>query len=97
MKQSPSVSQLGSILLTFLKRYHIVIFSLTIVIGVSVSMLMLNELLSRSSDPDASSTTTTTTTTFDQDTIEKIKKFRSSDSEDNNFSLPPGRTNPFRE
>ena len=94
MKQSPSISHIGSIVSKIFSRYHVIIFSLTVVIGVSVAIFFLNGLISLSKESEPLNVTTTT---FDEETIEKIENFSPSSEAKSNFSLPPGRTNPFVE
>ena len=94
MKNAPSISQLGGILARFLHRYHVMLFTLTVVIGVSVAIFLLYGLLSLSSE---TASTQPATTTFDQDTINKINGFNTAGSDNDTFSLPAGRVNPFVE
>lgn len=94
MKKSPSVSQLGSIILGFISKYHVVIFSLTVVIGVSIAILSLNNLINLSNETDGA---LPAGVTFDKETIERINGLRLPGESQDNFSLPTGRVNPFIE
>lgn len=95
MKQSsPSVAQLGSAIVGFIKRHHIIIFTLTVVTGVSVAVLLLNNLLVLSNTPGS---TPSNGFVFDQETINQIETFNSPSEEDGELSLPDGRYNPFVE
>lgn len=95
MKNSPSVSQLGSIVAHFIGRYHVIIFSLTVVIGVSAAVLLLNGLIELSSGTDHP---VSTTQAFDRETIEKIDNLTpANQTQGSSLSLPSGRINPFVE
>lgn len=94
MKQSPSLSQLGGAVAHFMQRFHLVIFTLTVVIGVSIAVFLLNSLIEASNRTEPAAHNMPT---LDQKTIDRINSFkRASDGQDN-FSLPPGRVNPFVE
>lgn len=95
MKNSPSVGQLGEVISHFFRRYHMSIFLLTVVIGVSAAVLLLNGLLSKSNEMDP--TVTTQSSSFDKKTIERIDNFSPAGAGKDDFSLPSGRTNPFVE
>lgn len=92
MKQSPSISQLGTLLARFAKKHHIVLFSLTVVIGVTIAVFLLNSLIILSSKDEP---VTASSPKFDQETIDKISKLSEPGEEADDFFLPPGRTNPF--
>ena len=53
MNNSPSVGQLGVILARFLHRYHITLYTMTIVIAVSVAIFLISSVTSSSDDVDA--------------------------------------------
>lgn len=94
MKGNISISGIGTSLSNFMGRYHLVIFLLTVVIGVSVAMLFLNNLITLANSNEPASVPPVT---FDQKTIDRIKDFNLSGSTDNKFVLPSGRANPFVE
>ncbi len=91
--KGPSLAQIGEKIAHFFRRYHLIMFSLTIVISVTIAVFMLNNLLilSNASQPD----TTVSATKFDQATIDKINKFATSSESPQAFSLPAGRINPL--
>lgn len=93
-KVSLPIGRIPDILSGYIKRFHVTIYTLTVVIGVSVAMFMLNGLVFQHDTTDET-TAPTATTSFDQDTIERINNFNTSSSGDDNFSLPPGRVNPL--
>lgn len=94
MKSSLSVARLGAIITHFFKRFHLVIFTLTIVIGVSFAVFMLNSLIEKSNQTE---TEPVSMQTFDQETIDRINSFSTSSDMGDSFSLPSGRINPFVE
>ena len=95
MKNSPSVNELGSIIARFIRHHHIVLYAMTIVIGVSTAVLFLNSLISASNATDDA---LPTTALFDETTIERIDDLNVVNvNENDNFSLPNGRINPFIE
>lgn len=77
----------------FMYRYHILIFSLIVLGGLSVATYILYQSIASSQAAEA----TPSQTRFDSVTIEKIKKLH--DSNDNAAPLqrPAGRSNPFQE
>ena len=75
----------------FMHRYHIIIFVLLVVGGLSAATFVLYQTVVSSQSAE----TTLPTTTLDTKTIEKIKDLRSTDDASTPLVLPPGRTNPF--
>ena len=95
MKNSPSVNELGTIIARFIRSHHIVLYAMTIVIGVSVAMFFLNSLIATSNATDDA---LPVVTRFDEATIERIEELNTvGANEQDTFSLPAGRTNPFVE
>ncbi len=80
----------------FFHRYHLILFVLTVVIGVSVGMFFMNSLLSVTGNDELSSQTPSS---FDQETIKRIDKLivAGDGSANQELVLPPGRVNPFVE
>lgn len=94
MKSDLSLSQLSTTLAQLLHRYHVILFSLLVLGGLSVATFMLYGIITKSpSDMSASSTSSS----FDQTTIKKIQGLRSTSEASQPLELPPGRTNPFQE
>lgn len=93
MKNDLNLSQIGEIIAGFFRRYHVILYSLTVVIGVSIAIFMLTQLLSGGEQ----NSTDTNTMTFDKKTIEKIDSFNTRDKTPNSLQLPSGRINPFVE
>ena len=94
MKSSLSVHQMKQQIVRFLNRFHVMIYTLTVVIGVSVAIFMLNVLVSMSNTTDA---TPPPSIVFDQATIDSINEFHTTNSSRDEFHLPEGRINPLVE
>ncbi len=96
MKNSPSVGQLGNIIASVFRRFHVLLFVLTVVIGVAACMFFLNNLITLSAQADPLAPTTTQ---FDQTTIDRINGLVTADQgiSGKELVLPPGRINPFVE
>lgn len=77
-----------------LSRYHVLIFTLTVLVGVAIAIIMLNSTLALSEPEDQSPQNSSA---FDQQAIDAIDKLRSSDEDGPDPSPPAGRTNPFAE
>jgi hypothetical protein len=90
MKQGISMTQLIKSLSHFLHRYHVLIFVLTVIGGLSLATFMINQAINTSSE----AAPIETNESFDKETMEKIKALRTSD-EPAPLTLPAGRVNPF--
>lgn len=95
MKQSISLKTLATGMSSIFKRHHVVLFVLTVVVGVSVAMFLLYNLINTTTDKEVIATTSSAI--FDEETIEKINKLAPSDSTHQELALPDGRINPFVE
>lgn len=76
----------------FLHRYHVLIFTIFVLGGLSVATFMLYRATT-----EAQSATSTAPSTFDQKTIDRIGKLRSANDTPAPINLPTGRTNPFQD
>lgn len=76
----------------FLWRFHVMIYSIAVIGGLSIAIFILSGLLSISSEPAPASSAT-----FDKKTMKIIKDFRTSASGNEPLTLPAGRSNPFAE
>jgi hypothetical protein len=84
-------SKLGSIL----SRFHIIIFTITVIGGLIICMLLINATITQS-DSSGAYTPASTNTNFDQQTINRIKQLHSSSDPTPAPSLDlSGRINPF--
>lgn len=92
-----NTASLKTNLLSFFKRYHVLIFILVVLGGLVVAVLLLNNVIAKSG-ASTDYVPAATNTTFDQATIDKIKALRSgTESGGDDLHLGDGRTNPFVE
>lgn len=91
MKSDLSAQQLLHSYSHFMHRYHVVIFTIIIIGGLSVATYLMYQVTA-----PPSATGTNTSTGFDQATIDRIKNLHSSDDTQAPLDLPSGRTNPFK-
>lgn len=91
MKFDFSPQLLLSILVRILHRYHVIIFVLTVIGGLSVATFMLSQAV----NTPAAVPTTSTNNGFDTATIDKINNLRKVTDSTASLVLPSGRTNPF--
>ena len=92
MEMNLSTQAIKKTIVTFLHRFHIVIFVVLVLGGLAVVVFLLNNIISLS-DQSNGYTPDTNDTSFDQATIQKIEDLQ------NRGQTPPtsGRTNPFVE
>lgn len=95
MNNTNKISPFSAIAHTF-GRYHLTLFVVVLVGGLSTAVLMLNEILKQSSDPNGY-TSSLDITSFDQATIDRLQQLKSSDEASTGFTLPAGRLSPFVE
>lgn len=77
----------------FMHRYHVIIFAVFVVGGLSVATFLLYQVITSTSTP----TTSTSTSSFDKATIDRINKLRGANDTPEPLNLPSGRTNPFQD
>jgi len=92
MKSDLSLQQLTRSLARFLHRYHVLIFTIFVLGGLSVATFMLYRATTAAQSPSS-----TTPSGFDKKTIDRISKLRSANDTPAPIDLPAGRTNPFQE
>ena len=93
MNANLDINNLGSSLGKFLHRFHVVIFVLVVIGGLSVATLLLSNAMNSSSTATPESPTSpTSTATLDTEIIKKVKALRTDSAP---LVLPTGRTNPF--
>ena len=93
MKSSISIGQILDGMVNFIRRFHLLIYTLTVVIGVAVAVFQLNGLITEQSP--AGNGGDTAASSFDKDTIDRINNFNTANSDQDTFSLPSGRINPL--
>ena len=92
MKSDLSLQQIIRGITHFLHRYHVLIFTIFVLGGLSVATFLLYKVTT-----SAQSTTSTKPAGFAQQTINRIGKLRSATDTPTPIDLPAGRTNPFQE
>lgn len=81
----------------FIKRYHFLIFTVSVLGGLAVCMFLINNIIIKSGDSTGYEPAATNTS-FDQQTIDRIKQLHTaSDSTADDLNLGQGRSNPFVE
>jgi len=80
----------------FFGRFHLTIFIVCIVAGLSYAVLSFSELLG-SSSIDTSYTSSIDAGSIDQATLERINSLHESDGKTPALTTPSGRINPFTE
>ena len=77
----------------FMHRYHVLIFSIVVLGGLSAATFSLYQTVTAAQTVEPGNTKTT----FDSETITNIRELRTSEDTAANLTLPSGRTNPFQE
>ncbi len=83
-------------LLAFFRRYHFVLFTVVVVLILSVAVLLLNGIVYKASGEE-SSPLSGASTNFDEDTIDRLRQLKTSDQPSEPLDLSQGRINPFGE
>lgn len=83
--------------ITFLHRFHVMVFVIVVLGGTIVMILLLNGVIIRSGESDGYVAPNASNATFDQTTIKKIENLKTSSQGSGNLDLSDGRTNPFVE
>lgn len=92
MKQSSlSLTQVKSGLIHFLHRYHVLLFVLTVIGGLSIATFMISRVINVPVDTENQSATES----FNKETMNKVKTLRKPDEAPAPLVLPSGRVNPF--
>lgn len=92
MKIDFSTKQIIRAFSHFMHRYHVILFAVFVVGGLSVATL----LLYRAATSPTSSSSKDIASSFDKTTINKINGLRGAGDTPAPLHLPPGRTNPFQ-
>ncbi len=93
MKSDINLKQLTKGFSGFVHRYHVLIFTLTVVGGLSVATFLLYHVVSTTQATE----TPQNPTQFDNTTMKKIDALRSPNDPAPPLQKPSGRTNPFQE
>jgi hypothetical protein len=90
-----SLGSIKTLLVNFLHRYHTIVFTVVVLGGLAIAVLILNGTVNESSNSNGY-VSTGNSITFDKATIDRINNLKSPDQA-SQISLPDGRTNPFVE
>lgn len=93
MKLDMNLPQLSAGFSRFFHRYHVLIFVIFVIGGLSTATFLLSQALTT---PSTTDTTSTVPSGFDKATIEKINSLRSASDQSAPLTMPAGRTNPFQ-
>ena len=88
--KSMTLTQFGELASRFLHRFHVIMFVVLVVGGLSLVTLFLNQAITK----PASDLTTPGNQSFDEATMKKINNLRTTNDQAN-LTLPAGRSNPF--
>jgi hypothetical protein len=96
MNISLSPESLKKVIVTFLHRFHIMLFVFVVLVGLIFIVYLLFNIVVKSTEvtgyaPDS------TNTTFDQATIKRINELKTRGDEGGELDLSQGRINPFVE
>lgn len=80
----------------FLRRFHLVIFIVIVVLSLSVAIFLLNIIVNKASGTDPS-LMGGGSETFDQATIQRVERLKSSNEQGAPLDLVNGRISPFNE
>lgn len=89
---SVSLTQITATVSRFLHRYHIILFALIVLGGLSVATYMLYSTATATAPSDAAAASSGT---FDKATMKKVQNLRGIDDASQPLELK-GRTNPFK-
>lgn len=78
-----------------LKKLSLVIFIIIIAGGLGFAIITINNILTQ--PPGDSIKKSSNNTSVDQGTINRLNRYKTSDANSTNKSLPSGRINPFSE
>jgi hypothetical protein len=81
--------------LSFLRRFHFILFFILIALLLAAAILMLYSLVDKASGSDT--VNIGSSSNFDQDTIERVKQLKTIDDPSEPLELSGGRIDPFNE
>lgn len=93
MQQSLNLTQLLKSASQILHRYHVMIFVLTVIGGLSLATFMINRAINTATTEQQ---TVETVGGFDKETMHKIESLRRPNEGPDPLALPNGRVNPFQ-
>lgn len=92
MQTSPKA--IGKTVGQFLFRFHALVFTVTVLGGLSIAVLLLNDVIAQS-DQSTDYTPSSTDTSFDEQTIERVRELQPSTERPAPVNFPAGRIDPF--
>ena len=95
MKQSLNMTELGAIIRKFLKRFHVMLYTLTVLVGLALAILLLSQVLGTASDTSAAPVSSSPSQ-FDTNTMKQVESLNRA-NEGKDIQFPKGRVNPFVE
>lgn len=96
MKDLKDIRDIQNKVLPFVRRFNLVIFIVIVVIILSIAVLLLYGVVEKASGTDIDNTPGDTSY-FDQETIDRLDKLKTSDQPSTPLDLSKGRINPFSE
>jgi len=90
-----SLSNIFKPVTSIFKSLSLVIFIVIVAGGLMYSIITLNDILQQ--PPSNSAKTSNVNSVLDQTTVNRLNKYKTSDENSANQSLPSGRINPFSE
>lgn len=91
-----SLRNIKKLFATTLRRFHVVIFIVIVAAGLTTAVLLLNGVILKTND-SASLAPDGAKTTFDQTTINRIKRLKTSSEPSTPLDFSKGRISPFSE
>lgn len=96
MNNAPSIQQslatIGTGIGFFFRRFHLILYTLTVVVGVAAAIYFLTSVVTSSTDTSQHSQQLQT---LDRATIKALESFTPADEAAQEFRPLPGRINPF--
>ena len=77
----------------FLKRFHVMLFTTTVVVGTAIAVWFLLGAVNTSSKPSGNAVVSPTG--FDKETIEKLDRLTNQSDPNGPLNIPDGRINPL--
>lgn len=96
MNLTISLTSIKKATVTFLHRFHIMIFVFIVLVGLIFIVYLLYNIVATASDTQGYESDAASTA-FDEATIKRINELKSRDQSSSELDLSQGRTNPFVE
>ena len=93
MQGTISIQQITRSISQFMHRYHVLIFTIFVLGGLSVATYLLYQATTSAQ----TSSNQSPSNQFDQSTIDRINALHSANETPTPINLPSGRTNPFQD